>query len=42
MKKDKIKNLSEALFNSSIKCLNLSRNRMYRHIKRLFASNNLG
>ncbi len=30
MKKDCIKKLSEALFNSSIKYLNLSKNRMYK------------
>ncbi|CAD8144984.1 unnamed protein product [Paramecium pentaurelia] len=42
MKKDCIKKLSEALFNSSIKYLNLSKNRMYKQIKRLFNSNNLG
>ncbi|CAD8076414.1 unnamed protein product [Paramecium sonneborni] len=42
MKKDCIKKLSEALFISSIKYLNLSKNRMYKQIKRLFNSNNLG
>ena len=42
MPKETIKKLSEALFNSSIKYLNLSKNRMYKQIKRLFNANNLG